>query len=496
MSTHQDAETDTRALRSPKQPGKDNSDGANSHQSTLTLLLLHNYRIAYTLATAHLLRKLRVKLVGIERIKRLVLDGFTPDDVPYLLARTQDIAASVQTHVLVHIRDLALGYTISQTAALLKTRASSEQSLNNSYEDLLSRPMPPVYDTAKEPIDYLPLHAFIEEQQLTGPLQNDPAWINDSKKKKNWWDARLANSLAKLNSRLGECAEARTVSKDTSHAYTLFFDFLDDAIAELNLPVRVEFDLDLLRASRAQVLSDLLALHTNNVEKGEMLLSGPTLLPPAVKFSDSSSSSPPAEAVVTPTPLAFDLNEADLVKTGASARRVLLTDLHRENLSDSGEADRNEAIFYQLIQHCGLRIDWVLKWCQALLVQGKNEKALQAATLGVTACGSFDETVLLSGVKEITCASAKSLEDVIDVLTQDQRYKEEPVEGETVRPEPVTKEQRRSFKTSYHACLKMQDVASQRLAATQGVASSDLATSVQSGSEPSSQNSTHEERQE
>lgn len=166
-------------------------------------LLIHNYVPAHRLASVHALRKLLSACVGVDFIKQLILDGFTPEDVPHRLMGEQVLKAAMRAQLAQYIRNLTLGYSPLQSHGRIQVLyrgatdedgrlARAVKTLNRVRSELL----PAAYDPAEEPIDYLPLHSFVEQQKL-----NDPAWINDSKIPKSRWDTRLAQNTKVINTR-------------------------------------------------------------------------------------------------------------------------------------------------------------------------------------------------------------------------------------------------------------------------------------------------------
>lgn len=178
--------------------------------------------------TAHVLRRLRNDLVGLSRIRSLISQGYTPQEIGKRLVEPASLAAAVQIQLTNTVQALSLGATLLQTSQYWSsaqqkkngeslspaadangTDSDHEQDclkvLTTTLRRLHAEPPPPSYDPTLEQIDYMPLHEYVEQEQRSGCLVDDPAWEKTSSRPKNHWDAILARSISSLNTSFSKC---------------------------------------------------------------------------------------------------------------------------------------------------------------------------------------------------------------------------------------------------------------------------------------------------
>ncbi|UZJ56173.1 hypothetical protein CBS101457_005493 [Exobasidium rhododendri] len=159
------------------------------------------------------LSTIREAVLGVGRIKDLVIQGCSPDQIACMIASKQELLDGFRS-VEGDVRDLALGYTVVQIAAQYQAVAVFEDPSIDSIRLRRFRCMAQDMKAADAPkravdfpaIDYTELLAFIEQERANGSLVDDPEW-EEVKKKYKSWKQRLQKSLETLNANFQQAAE-------------------------------------------------------------------------------------------------------------------------------------------------------------------------------------------------------------------------------------------------------------------------------------------------
>lgn len=327
-------------------------------------------------ATARVLRRLRNDLVGLSRLRSLISQGYTPQEIGKRLVEPASLAAAVQIQLTNTVQALSLGATLSQAfqhwsppqqkknGERLSSAADANgtdwdygqdclEALTTTLKRLHAEPPTPSYDPTLEQIDYMPLHEFVEQEQRSGCLVDDPAWEKTSSKPKNHWDAILARSIANLNTSFSKCC-ARCIdivrAVLTGHAA-----FADDACSCLNVDSLVSgLRQLLLEVSCEAVLEVVLAQGQNPAAMGHL-----TAGPAPVKSTTGVEGKP-----ITPSLYIHD--EDAIIEQGIIAKRQLIEPL-LASITAGKSARMRVDVHRLLLDVVGTRGDWSLKRGRDLL---------------------------------------------------------------------------------------------------------------------------------
>lgn len=174
------------------------------------LLLLHLDH-AWPHVRNQVLLNVREYLLGIDRIKALILEGHTPEFFENLLATHEQLVCHFR-FVASYIALLSLGVAIAHSLQPFKTIAGGDGEddeeattiarLSASVEHISLLPSASDDIDSLPAIDYSPLVTFIEDLKAPGlPLHEDPEWEDHGKKPKHRWDRRLSTALEQLGKR-------------------------------------------------------------------------------------------------------------------------------------------------------------------------------------------------------------------------------------------------------------------------------------------------------
>ncbi|CAO1629916.1 unnamed protein product [Jaminaea pallidilutea] len=381
--------------------------------------------------TAHVLRRLRNDLVGLSRIRSLISQGYTPQEIGKRLVEPASLAAAVQIQLTNTVQALSLGATLLQTfqywssaqqkkngeslspaADANGTDSDHEQDclkvLTTTLRRLHAEPPPPSYDPTLEQIDYMPLHEYVEQEQRSGCLVDDPAWEKTSSRPKNHWDAILARSISSLNTSFNDACSCLNV------------DSLASGLRQLLLEVSCE-----------AVLEVVLAQGQNPAAMGHL-----TAGPAPVKSTTGIEGKP-----ITPSLYIHD--EDAIIEQGIKAKRQLIEPL-LASVTAGKSARLRVDIHRLLLDVVGTRGDWSLKRGQDLLELERYDEAISEFSTCISASGLLPPAELVVG------PDTHEYDWLIGFLTKD----EEDLPPTTqLGRRPQTKDERRALRAQIKEAL-------------------------------------------
>lgn len=184
-------------------------------QATLKKLFINRLHRAAPLVQSFVMTHVRNQLVGLRRIKTLILQGYTPEQLAIPLAHPDRLAyylnfiSSYAAYLCVGV---AVAHTLHPLTAVLGSDSNqwpavddstsdeakkAAQSLKANLDHLVTLPFDS--QVSLTAVNYDPLVDFVNKHKAPGAvLDGDIEWEDQGKKSKQRWDNRLSTSLEKL----------------------------------------------------------------------------------------------------------------------------------------------------------------------------------------------------------------------------------------------------------------------------------------------------------